>query len=63
MKIKRVKRIVTFEVETDESEYSLYSRSEYGAWYVYMGDSLEYVHDYEGLEELYQKWTQENDIE
>ena len=56
MKIVKAEELRVIRVETDESEYSNYTRYSSDCWYVQMGESDEPVYDCEELENLYQKY-------
>ena len=55
MKIKSIRKIESFRVETDDDELYDYTRHSSDCWYVRMGESDEPVYDCEEMEELFQQ--------
>lgn len=56
MKIKEIREVKTFWVETDESEYCEYQRRSADCWEQPMGESMETLYDCEDIEKAFQDY-------
>ena len=62
MKITDIFERTIFIVETDEDDYSSYTRYSKDCWFVRMGESDEPLYDCEEIEKEFQKCMQENEM-
>ena len=56
MIIKKITKVVSFIVETNEQQYNIYTRHGADVWYLRMGESDEPVYNCEEIETAYQAY-------